>query len=355
MLPILHLNGYKIANPTVLARIPEERAGRALRGLRLPADRRRWRLRRRRPGGGAPAIAAALDDALDEIARIQQRARATAASSQRPRWPMIVLRTPKGWTGPKEVDGLPVEGTWRSHQVPLADVRENPEHLRLLEEWMRSYRPEELFDDERRDSCRSSRELAADGRAPDEREPARERRRCSCATSSCRTSATTRSTSPSPGTTFSEATRVLGEFLRDVIARNPDNFRLFGPDETASNRLGDVFEVTGASRGRRRREPTDEHLAPGRPRDGGALRAPVPGLARGLPAHRPARPLQLLRGVHPHRRLDVQPAREVAEGDARHPVAAPDRVAQLPAQLARLAPGPQRLLAPGSRASSTTS
>ena len=145
-----------------------------------------------------------------------------------------------------------------------------------------------------------------------------------------------------------EATRVLGAFLRDVIRAQPTRrFRLFGPDETASNRLDAVFEVDRPRRGRPRSLPDDDHLAP----DGRVMevlsRAPVPGLARGLPADRPARPVQLLRGVHPHRRLDVQPAREVAEGHPRHPLAAPDRVAQLPADVARLAPGPQRLHAPG--------
>ena len=129
--------------------------------------------------------------------------------------------------------------------------------------------------------------------------------------------------------------------------RNPDNFRLFGPDETASNRLGDVFEVDDRASGRPRScRPTSTSRRDGRVMEV-LSRAPLPGLARGLPADRAARPLQLLRGLHPHRRLDVQPAREVAEGDARHPVAAADRLAQLPAQLARLAPGPQRLLAPG--------
>ena len=182
---------------------------------------------------------------------------------------------------------------------------------------MRSYRPEELFDDDgaARPELRRAR---ARGRAADEREPARERRRCCCATSSCpdfrdyavEVEAARRRRS-------TEATRVLGAFLRDVIVREPgDNFRLFGPDETASNRLGDVFEVTDRAWDA---EVAADGRAPRarRPRDGGAVRAPLPGLARGLPADRPARPLQLLRGVHPHRRLDVQPAREVAEGDAR--------------------------------------
>ena len=346
VLPILHLNGYKIANPTVLARIPEPELVSLLEGY----GHRPILVTGGFDGEAAAAVhqrfAGALDAALAEIAAIQTHARETGAEARRPRWPMIVLRTPKGWTGPKEVDGLPVEDSWRSHQVPMTDVRSNPEHLRVLEDWMRSYEPEELFDEngtlipeladlppkgERRMSATPYanggvllRELAL----PDFRDYAVE--------------------VPEPGTTTSEATRVLGAFLRDVIARNPDNFRLFGPDETASNRLGDVFDVTDrgwlAETKPDRRGPRARRSS-----DGSPLRAPLPGLARGLPAHRPARPLQLLRGVHPHHRLDVQPAREVAEGDPPDPVAAPHRLAQLPPQLARLAPGPQRLLAPGSR------
>ena len=142
VLPILHLNGYKIANPTVLARIPESELTSFLEGcgwqpLVVAGDE---------PRAVHQAFAGALDEALDEINRIQQAARVDGMTD-RPRWPMLVLRTPKGWTGPKEVDGLPVEGTWRAHQVPIAKVRGNPEHVRLLSEWLRSYRPEELFDD----------------------------------------------------------------------------------------------------------------------------------------------------------------------------------------------------------------
>src|SRR6266542_7070539 len=205
------------------------------------------------------ALAGALDEALDAIARIQEAARENGAEPLRPAWPMLVLRTPKGWTGPKEVDGLPVEGTWRSHQVPVTDVRENPDHLRLLEEWLRSYRPEELFDEqgrlapelaelppkgERRMSANphaNGGELLRDLVLPDFRAYAVE--------------------VAEPGTTFSEATRVLGGFLRDVIARNATTFRLFGPDETASNRLADVFAVT-ARAWNAETEPTDEDLAP---------------------------------------------------------------------------------------------
>jgi xylulose-5-phosphate/fructose-6-phosphate phosphoketolase len=259
VLPILHLNGYKIANPTVLARIPEQELVALLEGYG------------HRPilvtggfDGEAPAavhqrFAAALEAALAEIAAIQTHARETGAELRRPRWPMIVLRTPKGWTGPKEIDGLPVENSWRSHQVPMTDVRDNPEHLRVLEDWMRSYEPEEFFDEqgklipeladlppqgERRMSAiphANGGVLLRELVLPNFRDYAVE--------------------VPKPGATTNEATRVLGAFLRDVMARNADNFRLFGPDETASNRLGDVFDTT-ARRWVAELEPTDDHLAP---------------------------------------------------------------------------------------------
>ena len=258
VLPILHLNGYKIANPTLLARIPEYELVSLFEGYGY------------RPilitGGfeGEPAepvhrrLAAALDEALDDIERIQREARSEGPQNA-PSWPMLVLRTPKGWTGPREVDGVPVENTWRSHQVPIADVRGNDEHLELLDHWMRSYRPEELFDEEGRlvpeladlpptGERRMSANPHANGGVllrdlslPDFRSYAVEVER--------------------PGKTLSEATRVLGGFLRDLMAENPDNFRLFGPDETASNRLGAVFETT-ARTWQQRLEPTDEDLRP---------------------------------------------------------------------------------------------
>jgi xylulose-5-phosphate/fructose-6-phosphate phosphoketolase len=254
VLPILHLNGYKIANPTVLARIPEEELLDLFRGygwspLLVSGDD---------PAEVHQELAAALDQALDRISEIQQAARSDGEPA-RERWPMIVLRTPKGWTGPAEVDGLPVEGTWRSHQVPMTEVRANPDHLRLLEDWLRSYRPDELFDEdgrlvpelaalppkgERRMSASphaNGGELLRDLVIPDFREYAVE--------------------VPKPATSFSEATRVLGAFLRDVIARNPENFRLFGPDETASNRLSSVFETTDKAWDAAI-EPVDEHLGP---------------------------------------------------------------------------------------------
>ena len=237
VLPILHLNGYKIANPTVLARIGDEELTSLLEGYGHTVH---W-VDGEEPAAMHQRMAAVLDRVVEEIASLQRAAR-LEGGAERPRWPMIVLRTPKGWTGPKMVDGLPAEGSWRSHQVPLAEVRTNPVHLAQLEAWLRSYRPDELFDEQgalvpelAALPPKSYRRMSANPHAnggllleelalPDFRDYAVEVAR--------------------PGTTFSEATRVLGSFLRDVIARNPDRFRLFGPDETASNRLGAVFEVT---------------------------------------------------------------------------------------------------------------
>jgi xylulose-5-phosphate/fructose-6-phosphate phosphoketolase len=194
---------------------------------------------------------------LDRIAEIQGRARGEG-DARRPRWPMLILRTPKGWTGPKVVDGQPVEGTWRAHQVPMTQARENPEHLRLLEEWMRSYEPEELFDEAGRLRAElqalapeGDRRMGANRHAngglllrdlelPDFRDYAVDVQR--------------------PATSFSEATRVLGRFLRDTAARNATNFRIFGPDETASNRLDAVYEKTD-KQWDAEVLPVDEHLA----------------------------------------------------------------------------------------------
>jgi xylulose-5-phosphate/fructose-6-phosphate phosphoketolase len=254
VLPILHLNGYKIANPTVLDRIPRDELTDMLTGF---GHRVHW-VEGDDPAKVHRAMAATLDAALDEIAEIQRRAR-TKGDRSRPAWPMIVLRTPKGWTGPEKVDGKPMEGHWRSHQVPMSDVLENKQHLHLLERWMRSYRPEELFTDEgalrpelaelapsgdRRMSANpvaNGGELLKSLSLPDFREYAVDVKQ--------------------PATTFSSATGVLGEFLRDVIRRNPSTFRLFGPDETASNRLQAVFEATDRT-WVAETLPTDEHLAP---------------------------------------------------------------------------------------------
>ncbi|MFI7707552.1 phosphoketolase [Nonomuraea sp. NPDC049480] len=243
VLPILHLNGYKIANPTVLARIPEEELIKLMEG---------YGYRPHIVGPDHEQMANTLDEVFDQIAAYKD--------GLADRLPMIILRTPKGWTGPREVDGKPVEGTWRAHQVPLSAVRDNPEHLAMLEEWMRSYRPEELFDADGRPipalrqtvpegPLRMSANPHANGgellrplALPDFRDYAIEVK--------------------APATQTSEPTRALGALLRDVIAANPHTFRLMGPDETASNRLQAVFETTTRA-WNAAIEETDEHLAAG--------------------------------------------------------------------------------------------
>ena len=177
VLPILHLNGYKIANPTVLDRIPEHELLALFEGYGWDPILVSGGFDQEEPAAVHERFAVALDRSLDAIAEIQQAAReGSEGEPERPRWPMLILRTPKGWTGPREVDGVPVEGTWRSHQVPLSGVRENPDHLRRLEEWLRSYRPDELFDDDGPVAPRASR-ASSRRRSPHERQPARERRR----------------------------------------------------------------------------------------------------------------------------------------------------------------------------------
>jgi xylulose-5-phosphate/fructose-6-phosphate phosphoketolase len=253
VLPVLHLNGYKIANPTVLARIPERELRALLEGYGYAP---------RFVEGSDPEtmhqlMAATLDEVADEIAAIQRRAR-DDGELERPRWPMIVLRTPKGWTGPKVVDGQPAEGSFRSHQVPLAAVRTNPEHLAQLEEWLRSYRPEELFDA----GGALRPELAALAPVGDRRLGANPHANgglllCDLELPDFRDYAVD---VPEPGAGSAEATRVLGTWLRDVIARNPETFRIMGPDETASNRLSAVFEATDRVWEAEILE-TDDHLA----------------------------------------------------------------------------------------------
>ncbi|MGX6512591.1 phosphoketolase family protein [Rhodococcus sp. SJ-2] len=254
VLPILHLNGYKIANPTLLDRIGADELESLLRGY-----------------GHDPIIvsghdpeymhrhfADALDRSLDRITEIQQETR-LSGSSDRPAWPMIVLRSPKGWTGPVEVDGLPIEGTWRSHQVPFAHARDDDEHRDILERWLRSYRPDELFDDNgtpmealRALNPAGSRRMSANPHAnggptiqdlalPDFRDHA--------------------VTIDRPGYDFAESTRILGTFLRDVMRDNPTTFRMVAPDEHNSNRLDDVLDVTDRA-WNAEILPTDEHLAP---------------------------------------------------------------------------------------------
>jgi xylulose-5-phosphate/fructose-6-phosphate phosphoketolase len=256
VLPILHLNGYKIANPTVLARISQEELEQLFRGYGYTP----YFVEGHEPEVMHRLMAATLDEVVAEIRRIQSNARERGVA-ERPRWPMIVLKTPKGWTGPKEVDGLPVEGTYRAHQVPLSEPTEHPEHLKILETWMRSYRPEELFDGSGR-LIPELRELAPQGerrmganphanggillrdlRLPDFRDFAIE--------------------VPQPGNAKNEDARTLGKFLRDAIKLNADsrNFRIFGPDETASNRLSAVFETTN-KQWVGTVVPSDDHLSP---------------------------------------------------------------------------------------------
>ena len=253
VLPILHLNGYKIANPTVLARMPE----RELRALLEGYGHAPILVEGDDPAAMHQLMAAALDRAVVEIRRIKDDARAGHAGRQP--WPLIVLRTPKGWTGPKVVDGKPVEGTSRSHQVPIDAARTNDAHRAQLEQWLRSYRPEELFDE----NGALVAELASLPPAGEQRMSAKARangglRLHDLDLPDFRDYAVS---VPVPGATAAEPTRILGTFLRDVIARNQDRFRLFGPDETTSNRLDAVFDVTDRVFGDRILA-TDEHLAP---------------------------------------------------------------------------------------------
>jgi len=253
VLPILHLNGYKIANPAVLARISHDE----LEKLFVGYGHTPYFVEGDDPEAMHRKMAATVDTVLAEIKEIQRKAR-EEGDMTRPRWPMIILRTPKGWTGPREVDGLKTEGYWRSHQVPLSEMASKPEHVKLLESWMQSYRPDELFDahgapipqlaalapkGERRMGANPHANggiLLRELRLPDFRNYA--------------------VTVDRPGHADAEATRVLGGFLRDVMAGNMDSFRVFGPDETASNRLDALFEVTDRS-WMAERYGFDDHLA----------------------------------------------------------------------------------------------
>jgi xylulose-5-phosphate/fructose-6-phosphate phosphoketolase len=257
VLPILHLNGYKIANPTILARIPEEQLLDLMRGYGHNPHIVSGGFDGEDPLLVHARMAEVLDTVLNEIAAIKEAAAAGTLEGT-PRWPMIIMRTPKGWTCPAEIDGLPVEGTWRAHQVPLANARDTEAHTRLLESWMLRYKPEELFDEEGAPASfitalapvgdlRMSATPFANGGLlrreldlPDFREFA--------------------SDVPEPGCSAAEATEVLGKWLAAVIRDNPDNFRIFGPDETASNRLQDVYEATD-KQWNSSILPIDEHLA----------------------------------------------------------------------------------------------
>ena len=256
VLPILHLNGYKIANPTVLARISHEE----LESLFLGYGYKPYFVEGSDPEALHQVMTTTLDTVIAEIRAIQHEAR-THGFTKRPRWPMIILRTPKGWTGPKEVDGEKTEGYWRAHQVPVAEMATKPGHIKILEDWMKSYKPEELFDatgklmpELAELAPKGTRRMGAnphtnggvllkDLRMPDFREYAVE--------------------VPKPGTVVAEATRVMGRFLRDVMQRNMGarNFRVMGPDETNSNRLGALFEVTNRA-WTADTLPEDDHLAP---------------------------------------------------------------------------------------------
>jgi xylulose-5-phosphate/fructose-6-phosphate phosphoketolase len=237
VLPILNLNGYKIANPTILARISHEE----LESLFVGYGYKPYFVEGSDPDVMHQKMALTLEEAIGEIRALQQRAR-TTKTPFRPSWPMIVLRSPKGWTGPKEINGHKAEGSWRSHQVPFSDVRDNPAHLKLLEDWMRSYRPDELFDatgavrpELKALAPKGTRRMSANPHAnggllreelslPDFRDYAVKVKQA--------------------GKVLYENTKPLGEFLRDILRRNPTTFRVFGPDETASNRLQAVYEAS---------------------------------------------------------------------------------------------------------------
>ncbi|MEJ2705014.1 MAG: phosphoketolase family protein, partial [Sedimentisphaerales bacterium] len=256
VLPILHLNGYKIANPTILGRMEDDE----LRDLFVGYGYKPYFVEGSEPQAMHESMAETLDTVIAEIKKIQEDAR-NSGTATRPRWPMIVFRSPKGWTGPKEVDGLKVEDFWRAHQVPVGEMATRPGHIKILEEWMKSYKAEELFDENgsliselAELAPKGNRRMGANPHAngglllrpltmPDFRDYAIE--------------------IPEPGRILGEATKVLGQFLRDVAKMNAKyrNFRVFGPDETASNRLSALFDTT-ERQWMAKILPEDEHLAP---------------------------------------------------------------------------------------------
>jgi len=256
VLPILHLNGYKIANPTILARIGREELG----NLFIGYGYKPYFVEGSEPEAMHELMASTMDTVIDDIQSIQNHSRSKGVM-KRPHWPMIILRSPKGWTGPKEVDGKKTEDFWRSHQVPFSEMINRPDHVQLLEDWMKSYKPEELFDEngklrpelaelapggERRMGANPHANgglLLKNLKMPDFRDFA--------------------VAVPEPGQVMAEATRIMGRFLRDIMKLNMEsmNFRIFGPDETASNRLGDIFEVTDRT-WMEKTIPEDDHLAP---------------------------------------------------------------------------------------------
>ncbi|MBN8907024.1 MAG: phosphoketolase family protein, partial [Rhodospirillales bacterium] len=255
VLPILHLNGYKIANPTILARIPHQELDSLLRGYGYAPIY----VEGHEPAAMHQAMAAAMDQAFDGIRAVQAAAR--GGQRARPAWPMIVLRSPKGWTGPKTVDGLKTEGYWRSHQVPFGDM-DKPEHVTLLQEWMQGYKPDELFDTDGRPAA----DILALAPQGDRRMSANPHANGGVLRRPLRLPDFTQYAVQveQPGRDDAESTRIMGTFLRDVLRQNADarNFRIFGPDETNSNRLNAVFEATDRA-WEAEILPDDDHLAPG--------------------------------------------------------------------------------------------
>ena len=343
VLPILHLNGYKIANPTVLGRLSDEELTHLFTGYGYKP----YFVEGQEPERMHQLMAATLDSVIAEIQGIQQTAR-SEASPHRPAWPMIILRSLKGWTGPKFVDGKPVEGTWRAHQVPVTDLATKPGHLKILEDWMRSYRPEELFDEEGKFIAelaelapKGNRRMGANPHAngglllkglllPNFRDYAVK--------------------VTGPGKEMGEATRVFGTFLRDVMKLNLEskNFRVFGPDETASNRLDALYEVTDKVL-MEPLLPTDEHEST----NGRVVEMLSEHMCQGwLEGY-------LLTGrhgffscyeafIHIVDSMFNQHAKWL-KVSRRHPLAPSDFVVELSSYLARLASGPQWLQPSGPR------
>ena len=346
VLPILHLNGYKIANPTVLDRIPTDE----LRSLMVGYGHKPYFFEATTPTTtiadahrGSPRCSTTV---LNEIAEI--KARAADGDERRPTWPMIVFRTPKGWTGPAYIDGKKTTGSWRAHQVPLASARDTPEHLQVLADWLASYRADELFDEDG-ELDPDIAALAPAGDAADERQPARQRRAAAQGPAAARLPRLRRRR-PRPR----RDDRRVHQGARPVAhRRHPAQ-----PGQLPHLRTRRDRVQPSAVGVRRHRQAVERRVLrprgrraprPRRPRHGDAVGAPVPGLAGGLSADRPARAVQLLRGVHPHHRLDVQPARQMAQGHQPHSVAATDREPELPSVQPCLASGPQRLQPPGPR------
>ena len=314
VLPILHLNGYKIANPCFLARIPKEELQKFFEGMGYAP----YFVEGHDPADVHQQLAGVLDTAVAEIKRIWADAR-NNGNLKRPAWPMIVFRTPKGWTCPAEIDGKKCEDYWRSHQVPMGDM-DKPEHIRILERWMKSYRPEELFDDRRPAEVRTGF-ARSQGPAPHERQSARQWRTAAARPQDARLPRLCgRRAQPRRG--HGRVGAGDGQVPPRRHEAQPGEQEL-PPVQPGREQLQ---PLAGRARGH---QPLlhGRDLSGGRPplarraRDGSAQRASVPGLARGLPADRPPRLLLLLRSLHPHHRFDVQPARQVAEGVQPHPVA----------------------------------